>query len=97
MTVTTSRGEDRKLLGQLGRAAMRADRAFPIAGTNEDFAVVLAFLAMKFVNRHAQKVTFCCKNTSRLRFNRREQRYEGSLFSPLPSVHYHGDNFSRWG
>ena len=36
---------------------MRALGPFPIAGADEDFAVVFAFFAMKFVNRHTWKIT----------------------------------------
>lgn len=34
---------------------MRAGGAFPITGADKDFAVALAFLAVKFVNRHEEK------------------------------------------
>ena len=74
MAVVAGGSEDRKLLGQFDRAAFRTGRALPIAGTDKDFAVVLAFFTMKFVNRHTQKVAFCCKNTSRLQFNRSKRR-----------------------
>lgn len=46
---------------------MRADGALPMAGADEDFAVVLAFLAMKFVNRHEPKITFYREKTSRIK------------------------------
>ena len=49
--------EGGKFLGQLLRAAVRARGPLPIAGTNEDFAVALAFPAMKFVNRHEGRIT----------------------------------------
>ena len=35
---------------------MRAFGPFPIAGTDEDFAVAIAFLAMKFVYRHGNRI-----------------------------------------
>jgi hypothetical protein len=35
---------------------MWAGGALPIAGADEDFAVPLAFLAMKFVNRHEPSI-----------------------------------------
>src|SRR5208337_65488 len=44
------RGERGNFLEQFPGAAERAFRAFPVAGTDEDFAVALALLAMKFVN-----------------------------------------------
>ena len=59
------RGERGKFLGQLLRAAMRAFRALPIAGTDEDFAVALALLAMIFVNRHGLIITGPAKNLKR--------------------------------
>ena len=49
-------GERGKFLGQFLRAAMRAFRAPPVAGSDEDFAVALALPAMKFVNRHGRNV-----------------------------------------
>ena len=59
------RGEGGKFLGQFLRAAMRAFRALPIAGADEDFAVALAFLAMKFVNRHEDKIIGEAENLKR--------------------------------
>jgi hypothetical protein len=46
-------GEDGELLGQFHGTAMGAFGAFPIAGANQNFAVLTALFAMKFVNRHA--------------------------------------------
>ena len=43
---------------------MRAGCAFPIAGTDEDFAVAFAFFAMKFVNRHGSKLCRYAKISS---------------------------------
>ena len=60
--------EDGKLLGQFGRATMRTGGAFPIAGADEDFAVALAFLAMKLVNRHWLKITGTAKISSGSQF-----------------------------
>jgi hypothetical protein len=53
--ILTGGGEDRKLFGQSGRAAMRTGSPFPITGADEDFAIALAFFTMKFVNRHRRK------------------------------------------
>jgi hypothetical protein len=50
------RGEHRKFLGQFLRAAVRALGTLPITGTHKDFAVARALLAMKFVNRHKEKI-----------------------------------------
>ena len=36
---------------------MRALRSLPFAGADEDFAVALALFAMKFINRHGEKIT----------------------------------------
>lgn|SRR5579884_1841280 len=51
-----ARREHGEFLGELRRAAMRALRPFPLAGAHEHFAVLLAFLAMKFVNRHGKTI-----------------------------------------
>ena len=59
------RGERGKFLGQFLRAAMRAFRALPVAGADEDFAVALALFAMKFVNRHGPKITGVAENSRR--------------------------------
>jgi hypothetical protein len=47
-------GEGGKLLGDFRGTAMRAFRPLPVGRTDEDFAVVFASVAMKFVNRHGQ-------------------------------------------
>jgi hypothetical protein len=47
--------KDREFLPQLRRAAARTFGSFPIAGTDQDFAISLALLAMKLVNRHDMK------------------------------------------
>jgi hypothetical protein len=44
--------KDGEFLGKLGRAAVRALAALPTARANQDFAVLLATVAVKFVNRH---------------------------------------------
>src|ERR1039458_3791521 len=46
------RREGGKLLGDFRGTAMRAFRPLPVGGADEDFAVVFALGAMKFVNRH---------------------------------------------
>ena len=58
-------GENGKFFGQLGRTAMRASRAFPMAGANEDFTVSLAFFAMKFINRHENRIIGAAKSSRR--------------------------------
>src|SRR5262245_22199446 len=45
-------GKDGEAFCKFCRAAMRAFRTFPITGPHQDFAISLALLAMKFVNRH---------------------------------------------
>jgi len=52
--ITTGAGGSKggKLLGQFLRVAMRTFGVFPVSGADKDFAVVPAFLAMEFVNRH---------------------------------------------
>ena len=54
-------GEGGKLFLNLRRAAMRAFGSDPIAGADEDFAVPLAFPAMKFVNWHDGKLILLVK------------------------------------
>jgi hypothetical protein len=49
-------GERGKFLGQFFGTAVWARGAFPIAGADENLAVALALLAMKFVNRHGMKI-----------------------------------------
>src|ERR1700726_3009222 len=57
-------GKDGKLFRQFGRTATRAGRSGPIAGTHQDFAILIAFLAMKFVYRHGRKIAARGKNSS---------------------------------
>jgi hypothetical protein len=54
---SVGRGEHGKFLGQLGRTAVRAFRALPVAGADQDLAVLLTLLTMKFVKRHDGRVT----------------------------------------
>jgi hypothetical protein len=58
-------GENGKFFGQLGRTTMRAGCAFPMAGTDENFAVALAFFALKFVNWHGRKIINVTKSSRR--------------------------------
>ena len=57
------RRERGKLLIEFCRTAVRALRAGPVAGTNQDFAVALALLAMKFVNRHKFRIVDSFENS----------------------------------
>ena len=50
------RREGGKLLGDFRGTAMRTFRPLPVGGADEDFAVVFALFAMKFVNRHGMKL-----------------------------------------
>jgi len=50
---------------------MRAFRALPVTGADEDFAVALALFAMKLVNRHEQKITVAGKMFKRHRRGRK--------------------------
>jgi hypothetical protein len=54
--ICTRRSENGKPLGQLARPAVRALGPFPFAGADQDFAVSVALIAMKFVNRHARRI-----------------------------------------
>jgi hypothetical protein len=65
MATGTGGSEDGKLLVQPGRAAMRTGCALPVAGADEDFAVALAFFAMKFVNRHENRIIGVAKSSRR--------------------------------
>jgi|SRR5690348_4147662 len=109
MRFTAGRRENGKFLGQLGRAAMRTFSSFPVTGTDKDFAVALAFLAMKFVNRHEPKITgtteissespltFPPTRSSQLELAQnsfQRGRYWSGLTSAATN---HGDNFSRCG
>ena len=58
------RREDGKFLLQLRRTTARTLRALPVAGADQDFAVALAFFAMKFVNRHARRIAESQKTSS---------------------------------
>ena len=65
---TRAGGEHGKFFCQLGRAAVRALGALPLTRTHQHFAILLALLAMKFVNRHE------CKVAERRRPVERQQR-----------------------
>ena len=70
----TARCEDRQLLLQPRRAAMWAFRSLPLGGAHEDFAVPVAFVTMKFVDRHGPKVVKRSKISSRTCLTERFQR-----------------------
>ena len=44
---------------------MRALGPFPLAGTDQDLAVLLALVAMKLVNRHGDRIIVCYETSSR--------------------------------
>ena len=50
-----ARREHGKALRQFRRAAMRTGCSLPLGRAHEDFAVLVALLAMKFVNRHGEE------------------------------------------
>ena len=58
-------GKNGKFFGQLGRTAMRAGCALPMAGADEDFTVTLTLLAMKFINRHENRIIGAIKSSRR--------------------------------
>src|SRR5437867_3138063 len=41
---------------------MRTFGSFPTAGSNENLAVALAFLAIEFVNRHGERIARKCQS-----------------------------------
>ena len=57
-------GKGGKLLIQFPRAAVRTFCSLPVGGPNQDFAVLFAFFAMKFVNRHGVNLWYLGKNSS---------------------------------
>lgn len=61
----TGRCEHGKLLGKFGGTAMRTLGTGPFARADQDFAVPLAFGAMKFVNRHGNRVINHSQSSSR--------------------------------
>jgi hypothetical protein len=58
-------GENGKFFCQFGRTTMRTGCAFPMAGANKNLAVALAFFAMKFVNRHENRIIGVAKSSRR--------------------------------
>jgi len=52
----SARSEHGELLRQPRRTAMGTWRSFPVARPDQDLAVFLALLAMKFINRHAGRI-----------------------------------------
>ena len=77
---------------------MRAGCAFPKAGANKNLAVALAFFAMKFVNRHGNKIIGVAKSssaeTSIKKAGIQERTNPAFLIQDLL---VQGDNFSRCG
>ena len=59
-----TRREHGQFLLQLRRAAMRAFSSLPFGGPHQDFAVSVAFVTMKFVDRHGTKVAGRAKISS---------------------------------
>src|SRR2546425_75591 len=57
--------ENRQFLLQPRRAAVRTFSSLPVGGPHEDFAVLVAFVTMKFVDRHVTKVARGGKISSR--------------------------------
>lgn len=56
-----------KFLGQLLRAAMRAFGIFPLRRPDQQFTVLPAFFAMKFVYWHKKKLTVLWERTRRFK------------------------------
>ena len=50
------RGEHRKLLGQFFRTTERTLRTLPVAGADKNLAVFLTLPAMKFIDRHDERI-----------------------------------------
>jgi hypothetical protein len=66
--------EDRQFLLQPRRAAVRTFSSLPVGGPHEDFAGLVAFVTMKFVDRHGAKVAGRGKISSRSRLLERLER-----------------------
>ena len=49
---TTTRSKNREFLRKLRRTALGTFGPLPFIRTDQDFAILRAFLTMKFVNRH---------------------------------------------
>jgi hypothetical protein len=79
------RGEGGKLLVQLGRTAMRAFCPAPVGRADQDFAVLTAFTAMKFVEWHRLKITGTSKMFKRRRIEpgKLEFAKESPVFLPF--------------
>src|SRR5438105_1566621 len=82
------RSESRKLLRQPRRAAMWTLSAFPFPGSNQEFAVPFAFLAMKFVNRHGEKITAFEKSSSLFGPDFRFRHSSFGFFSSIPLARF---------
>src|SRR5207249_2235053 len=62
---TAARSKYGKLLREFGRAAVRALGSLPVRRANQDFAVLVALLAVKFVNRHRSRIIRAWKKLKR--------------------------------
>src|SRR5258706_9548140 len=56
IVASTGGSEGGKFLVELRGTAMRAFRAMPFGGTDEDFGIAFALCAMKFLDRHCAKI-----------------------------------------
>jgi len=79
------RGEDGEFFGQFGGAAMRAFGSLPIAGAHEDFTILCATFAMKFVDRHGLKISQIAQSSSPERL--RKTHRTGRAFPHPPGPH----------
>ena len=59
--------EHGEFLGKLRRAATRTFRPPPIAGTDQDLAVLPALFAMKLINRHGLRIACAAQSSSPVR------------------------------
>ena len=85
--LAASRRKGGKLLGNFRGAALRTFRPLPFGGTDEDFDVVFALVAMKFVNRH--KVTlFCRAEITSAVFDSWRQNNPNQLVRAVPAKHF---------
>jgi hypothetical protein len=76
---------------------MRTDCALPIAGANQDFAVALALLAMKFVYRHEPRVILLLRKNKPDQIELKKTKITKTFVSFVTFCSFYGNNFSRCG
>jgi hypothetical protein len=83
---SSARGEHGEFLRQFFGVAVRTGSAVPLAGANEDFAVLAAVFTVKFVNRHANKIND---------FNKSSRALESRADPILQKFNHSGTEFTE--